>query len=466
MATADDDTITLTKGERSFQPFSPVPQLCVCFRCKQPLEAPPSRHLLAGVEVVEIGRGSASSTVRGVVGGTRTLKLALPDGRVSSRHSRMTRASGQWVLEDLGSKNGTQVNGVADRRFALRDGDLIEIGHTFLIFRDQVRVDPRDKADLFTDELELPDVWKTLHGPLLTTYRELLSLASASLPVLVLGETGTGKEVVVQTLHRLSGRPGSCVVVNCAAIADSLAEAELFGHSKGAFTGSSGDRIGRIRQADQGTLFLDEIGELSASLQAILLRTLETRTVCPVGSDRTVPVDFRLVAATNVDLDRAVESNDFRADLRARLGRLVVRLPALRHRPEDIGLLTRLIVPQLEGGHDEVPFDPLAARALLTHRWPGNVRELVQTLTLALVRARGGTVRRHHLGPELASSPLAQAPELVLNPEHAQHREELRTLLEEVGGNVAELCRRLGVHRQTAHRWFKRYGLDPAGFRR
>ena len=395
-----DDTLTGTSsvygGELSPRP---IPQLVLLLRADDPM-APGSRHTLDHTRLVQVGRGDAHDVRRS----NDTLSVTLPDGRVSSAHAVLTRDRTGWAVEDKGSKNGTLVNGQRVQRKLLTDGDLLEIGRAFFLFRDQVAVNVNTAPDTTEASVSAPvPEWRTFHDPLLGTYAHLAKMAPAQAPVLVLGETGVGKEVVARSVHRLSGRRGDCVAVNCAAIAESLVESELFGHAKGAFTGSDGSRLGWMRSADGGTLFLDEIGELRAQTQAILLRALETRTVVPVGSDRAVPVDFRLIAATNRDLDAEVDAGRFRADLRARLGQGVARLAPLRERREDLGLLLRAVLSRHAAGAVS-GLRTEAARRLLSHEWPGNVRDLVSVIEYVIVQSAGGAVAPEHLPPSLRGS--------------------------------------------------------------
>ena len=405
-----------------------TPQLILVLVAHAP-QRPGGRSLLRATDQAIIGRGDAPPE-RTLVGGRRTLHLRVDDGQASSTHASVAKAYGRWVLRDLGSKNGTRVNGRRVDQHSLDDGDLLEIGRTFFLFRDRLAVPLNAPLDV----VDRVDGWDTLRDDLARLWGRVAQVAPSGAPILVLGETGTGKEVAAQRIHELSGRRGACVAVNCAAIPDELAEAELFGHRAGAFTGASEARVGRIRSAEGGTLFLDEIGDLAASAQAVLLRALETRQVVPVGADRPVPVDFRLIAATHVDLDEAVAAGRFRADLRARLGQMVVALPPLRDRRADLGLLIRA--------------------------------RLVQVLELAELQRDGGPIERAHLPPTLQIPPPEAAPiEDALSPEDQAERADLIAQLAEVDGNVTALCRRLDLHRVTLYRRLRRLGIDPAALR-
>ena len=485
-------TLTATPTPGAAAEARPGPQLILLLQSDAP-GLGSARHLLAQTDRVLIGRGPARQAQRTREGGKSTLALQLPDALVSTRHLVLSKRAGgeAWSLADQGSKNGTFVNGQRITEAPLHDGDLLEVGQTFFLFRDAVPIDLRTAVDTFDAvAAAAAPAWATFHDPLAEQYRRLVRIAPTTVPVLILGETGTGKEVVARTLHALSRRMHEVVTVNCAAIPESLVEAELFGHKKGAFTGSGSERAGWIRSADRGTLFLDEIGELPSALQATFLRALESGEVVPVGADRPIKVDFRLVSATNRDLAHEVEIGRFRADLRARLGSMSITLPPVRERMEDLGLLIAATLTRLVssvqassggaggGGHSgALPrLRREAARCLFNHPWPGNVRELVQVLGQAVAQCPpGGFIEVDHLPPGLGASPptskgSAATPAISRSatppPESAPVDEvRLRALLAEHGGNVAEVGRQLGVHRELVYRALRKYGLTPESFR-
>ncbi len=303
-----------------------------------------------------------------------------------------------------------------------------------------------------------------------------IGLAAAnSMPVLVLGETGTGKEMVARALHRHSARAGRpFVAVNCSAIPKELLESELFGHVRGAFTGATGERPGCFRAADGGVLLLDEIGDMSLDVQAKILRALQEGEVTPLGSHRTVKVDVRVVAATHRDLAAAVREGRFREDLLYRLDVLSIRMPPLRERLADIIPLAEHFLRRaaMQGAPDAVPNKALSAEAaqrLLSHPWPGNVRELrnVMERCHALVRHRviGGADLDLALGASPAGEASATLPADWLEGELPAAVERLERLLiahalAQTQGNRAETARRLGIHRQLLYRKLAQYGLD------
>ena len=232
--------------------------------------------------------------------------------------------------------------------------------------------------------------------------KEISRVAATALPVLIEGETGTGKELVAREVHRQSfNREGRFEAVNCAALPDTLLESELFGHRRGAFTGATEDHEGVFQQARGGTVFLDEVASMSPAFQGKLLRVLQDKVVRPLGGSHDVPVDFRLVAASNMDLEALVDRGEFRSDLLYRLRVLHLKIPPLRARPDDITALTRHFVerytPDCLGPHATAPaVDGETDRFLRSHSWPGNVRELENAVMRALVSCSGSTLAPHH----------------------------------------------------------------------
>lgn len=302
-----------------------------------------------------------------------------------------------------------------------------------------------------------------------------IGLAAAnSMPVLVLGETGTGKEMVARALHRHSARAGQpFVAVNCSAIPKELLESELFGHVRGAFTGATGERPGCFRAADGGVLLLDEIGDMALDVQAKILRALQEGEVTPLGSHKTVKVDVRVVAATHRDLAAAVREGRFREDLLYRLDVLSIRMPPLRERLADIIPLAEHFLRRAaaQGAPDAVSkaLSAEAAQRLLSHPWPGNVRELrnVMERCHALVRHRviGGADLDLALGAAAPGEAPATLPADWLEGELPATVERLERLLiahalAQTQGNRAETARRLGIHRQLLYRKLAQYGLE------
>jgi len=437
---------------------------------------PSSSHTLDDLDVVRFHRGSRSIE-RGASGAERMLTLAFPDGRMSSSHGRLIRHEERWLLDDPASKNGVVVNGALTRKAVLGDGAVLELGRSFFLFR-RSRIDrcPAHLAgDVTAEQLPpWPPGMATFSPALARDFESLVQLAPAPVPILLLGETGTGKEVVARALHELSRRAGDFVAVNCGALPPSLVEGELFGHRKGAFSGAVGERRGLVRSADRGTLFLDEIGELPTAAQAALLRVLQEREVLPIGDDRPVAVELRLVAATLHDLTATLGDGRFRKDLYARLAGRVVQLPPLRDRREDLGLLVSALLRRL-GGRG-VRFTPTALRALVGYAWPLNVRELEQALASAVALAADGAIDLEHL-PRAVTAPASAVaspvpgpepdpdPDLELSPEELELRATLLALFAQHGGNVVAVAAALGKRRAQIYRWIKRFAIDLAAFR-
>ncbi|MDY0165374.1 MAG: sigma-54 dependent transcriptional regulator [Thermoguttaceae bacterium] len=273
-------------------------------------------------------------------------------------------------------------------------------------------------------------------------------VAPSGAPVLVSGESGVGKEVVVQLIHHWSPRAaGPFVAANCAGLPESLIESELFGHTKGAFTGADAQRRGFFRAADGGTLFLDEIGELPLALQPKLLRALESGQVTPVGSEVPVQVDTRLVAATNRDLGEAVQQGTFRDDLYYRINVIELIVPPLRDRRDDILPLARRFATEFAGS--PVRLSPQAAQYLLAHQWPGNVRELRNAVQRACLLCRGDVIMPEHLPPKIAAT-AAGGDEAVDTGRLSQvERATILATLEECGQNRTHAAKKLGISRRA-----------------
>ena len=444
-------TITQTGARRRAAPGS-EPFLFVVLRSDRP-QRPGPRFRLAGAQSVTLGRDDRYSTQG--EGGAR--RIGLPDSRVSATHLRIERVLGQWVAEDQGSKNGTLVDGRRIAREPLGDGAILELGHTFLLFREAIPATPGPEIlDGATLDAPAPG-FATLLPPLAAELERLQRVAASRIPILLQGESGSGKEVFAAAIHRLSGRPGRLQPVNCGAIAPNLVESELFGHRKGAFSGAIDDQPGLVRGADRGTLLLDEIGDLPAGAQAALLRVLQESEVLPVGGGRAVPVDLRVIAATHRDLQALVAEERFRADLLARLSGYACTLPPLRERREDFSLLVAALLARI--GADGASFAAEAARALLRYAWPLNVRELEKCLSAAVALSGGGEIAPEHLPAAVRSpTPRAAAPD-------DGKRQELIALLEQNGGNITAVARSMGKARTQVQRWLRRLHLDPGSYR-
>ncbi len=393
------------------------------------------------------------------------------DRALSRRHARFCVTEVAVVVHDM-STNGTWHNGVRIAQATLADGDIIRCGDSIFLFRKRMPAPESSSSSL----PELVGISAAIHRVRTT----LALLGPTTQSVLLLGPSGSGKEVCAAALHRLSGRAGPWVALNSAALPEHLVESELFGHKKGAFSGATDESRGAFRAAHRGTLFLDEIGELSSSAQAKLLRALETKRVRPVGSAVEEGVDVRVVAATHRDLPAEVRAGRFRADLYARLAEVVVRLPALAERREDVLLLLQHFL-----GEDRRPVATDLVERLLLHPWPLQVREvrrIAQALRLH-APARFDLALVAELldeGLRLVAPPtLSTLPSAGVIPPHAPlqngepmartsppDREALLELLSTHAGNVVEVARATGRSRKQVYRWLQEHDIDPQSFRR
>ncbi|MBI4510559.1 MAG: sigma 54-interacting transcriptional regulator [Deltaproteobacteria bacterium] len=463
-----------TQGNTQARAACPQPCLFVVLVRDKP-GACSSRHLLTGLDTVFVGRARAHGYSRQKIDGQHALSLGFPDRWISSQHARLVRSFDKWVLEDSGSRNGTLVNGARVQRMALADGDWIEVGHVFLLFRESVAWWEEDLPDLDSTRLAPPTrALATLIPSLDRLFCLLQQVAGSQVTVMIRGETGTGKELVAQAVHGLSKRSGSFIPVNCGALSDTLLQSELFGYRKGAFSGATTDRLGLVRSADGGTLFLDEIGDLPLDSQVAFLRVLQENQVTPVGASLPVSVNFRTCAATHRDLDDLVKAGQFRNDLLARLSGFSVHLPALRERKEDLGILIGSIVSRLVAdGKAQPAISAEAARALLAYSWPLNIRELEKCLATALVIADQGRIGIEHLPDSVRGLPEpgspategAVAPSSSSVPKDERRRQMLLVLLKEHKGNLSSISRMIGKAPAQIRRWLKRYGIDAEKFR-
>jgi sigma-54 dependent transcriptional regulator, acetoin dehydrogenase operon transcriptional activator AcoR len=474
---------TLTQTDETAEgEAAPRPFLFLVLEANRPL-APGARFDLDHVAEITFGRGPRGhERTRGKGSEPDRLVITIPDRWMSSSHASLSRRGALWVFCDLGSRNGSRVNGVTVKDRVLVDGDVIELGGAFFVFRKSLASAGEAEIADFEASEHVPAVagLSTLLPGLAQDLEKITRIAPSDVSVVVQGETGVGKEVMARAIHELSGRKGPFVAVNCGAIPESLVESELFGHKKGAFSGALADRSGFVRSADGGTLFLDEIGEMRPGSQTALLRVLQERQVVPLGSSQPIDVDVRVVAATHKPLAQLTGRGQFRPDLLARLSGFTLELPPLRARREDLGLLVSAFVRHAAGAAaDKVTLAPPAVRALLAHTWPMNIRELQKCIEAALVLAPDGRITREHLPsleappnlaaeatpPLMESTPPRPPVKSELSEAEQARRDELQRLLEEHGGNITAVAKAMGRDRTLIRRWMQRYGIDAEKFR-
>jgi len=391
-------------------------------------------------------------------------ELTLHDPTVSRHHFSIESGPSGFVLRDAGSTNGVWLGGHRVMLAVLEDNSRITLGRTVI----EVRL---GEAEVTSVSGESP--FGRLFGasPSMQDFVHTLErVASTPLPVLVEGETGTGKEVVARALHDNGDRrEGPFVVVDCGAAAPNLIESALFGHEKGAFTGADVARKGAFVAADGGTLFLDEIGELSLDLQPKLLRALEARTVTPLGAHTPIPFKTRVVAATHRDLRRLVNEGRFREDLYFRLAVCPVRIPPLRDRLDDVDLLARQFYREALQMLEDVPaplpeLDPDSTAWLRSRPWPGNVRELRNVLQRAVILGRREDICRGALAPALRMAthddrtPLGGRPGLEEAKKNFE-RAFLLDLLRRHQGDHRAAAEEAQIHVKSLQRLVRRYGL-------
>lgn len=395
-----------------------------------------------------------------VVGREAACDVIFDSNDVSRRHARLRHTDGAVEIEDLGSRNGTRVNCRSVERAPLAAGDVVRLGGAVGVVCAASAAFGEVAPGLFGG------------GLLAMAFAPLQKAAGSDLPVVLEGETGTGKEVMAQSLHRASGRGGPFLAVNCAALPDGLAEAELFGYRRGAFTGADRASPGFFRSADGGTLLLDEVSDLALPLQAKLLRVLEQREVQPLGDARPVPVDVRVVVAGQESLEAAVKRRTFRADLFARLDGVSVRIPPLRERREDIAPLCSHFLRAHSGGtYPRVEAD--FVERVVVHDFPFNVRELLLLVRRLLVLYGSEPVLRvRHLPARIGDRLPGAQPEPAGNAGNAGNAApgvvELAALLDALrnaGGNVARASAALGITRQRAYRLMEGHAVDLEALR-
>jgi DNA-binding NtrC family response regulator len=412
------------------------------------------------VEGPDAGRDYGSAGDRTIIGTHESAELILRDPTVSRFHCEILAQDRSVLIRDLGSRNGVHVNDLRVREAYLRSGVTITVGQTRILF------------EIGAESLPMPisdrERFGLLVGRSLAARRMFALLeraAQSGATVLLQGETGTGKEAAAESIHGESERRGRpFVVVDCASIPPDLVESELFGHERGAFTGAVSAREGAFEAADGGTIFLDEIGELGADLQPKLLRVLERREIKRVGSTRYLPVNVRVIAATNRDLRAEVNSRRFRSDLYYRLAVIEITMPPLRERVEDLHLLVEHLL-KLSGLVDrpeaELVRRPHILSAMAKHPWPGNVRELRNYVERCVALAQYPPLRGD-------AAPAAGAPVVDIGQPLRKARDEwlaafereyLTQILARHEGNVRLAAEAAGIDRIYFYRLLWKHGL-------
>ena len=390
-------------------------------------------------------------------------RMRIPDRMMSRSHAQLwITEAGLCACRDLDSKNGTFVGGEKVATCYLEPGAVLRCAATVFVLASERPEDDTmgvERTGLVGPSARMGRVRRAIEAG-----------AEIDTPVLLLGETGTGKDVAARALHELSGRPGKLQAVNCATIPENLLESTLFGHVRGAFTGATESQPGLLVSADRGTLFLDEVDELPPVAQAALLRVVEDGIVTPVGSTRERKVRVRLIAATARDLFALEERGAFRTDLLGRLNDYRIDIPPLRERREDILPLVEAFWREARGKWPDPPLEADTVEALLVDDWRHNVRALRRlVLRAATLHKQARTLELDMLPPELKDRVLSRGSEPGLDlaiASPAPSAAGLEAALREADGNLSEVATALGKDRKQVYRWLKRYGIDPSTFRK
>jgi two-component system response regulator AtoC len=394
------------------------------------------------------------------IGRERPAEILIDSPTVSRRHARL-RVSGSSVwIEDLASHNATRVNGeLLAGEQALGYGDVVVLGDVLAVLEEQAHAEPGDDLPPEGLVLELGERTVLVADPvMLHVYTQLRRLAQSHLAVLIVGETGTGKDLAATALHAWSKRHGSQLVsINCAALPEALAESELFGHERGAFSGAARDKLGLFESASGGTVFLDEIGDLPPAIQPKLLRVLESQRVTRLGAVRERPIDVRVVTATHRDLAVDVKAGRFRQDLYYRLSAAMVQVPPLRARSREISILAhRFLADACQRlGRPAMTLTAGAAQRLIAHDWPGNVREL-KNLMEVIAALVDGPVTAEHITAAVAkaaggvtSTPDAPPPLDLRAAKDELERRSIEAALDSSAGNKTQAAKMLNMPLRT-----------------
>lgn len=421
-----------------------------------------------------IGRGKGNDIV-----------LKSRDHTIISRdHACVTKENDAYFLKDT-SKNGTYINGRKIKNIPLKNGVRFEIAEFGFTFVDDSAISPLHEPTIGLGSLDPLETFFLQADPteadrestlkeklakagiiavtesMISLYKDIEEVAQVNVPVLILGEPGTGKEKIAETIHNFSGALGSFLPLNCSSIPEGIFESELFGSVKGAFHNAT-DKPGKIEMADNGTLFLDEIGDMGLELQPKLLRFMEDKKITRLGDNRIREVNVRLVAATNQDLQTMMAERRFREDLFQRLACITLHIPPLRERKKDILPLAQFFIEQFTAEHNLPPYHITddGKRALLSHPWPGNVRELANTLLSTMIRDKSGMISAASLSVGNSGQ-----QETVYKSEQSfptleeMEKQHIAAALERVNGNKQKAARLLKISRDTLYNKIKKYGL-------
>ncbi len=429
---------------------------------------------LVAVSGVDQGRDWELAPGRNAIGRSSDVTVQLRDAKSSRLHCVINLDGSAWTIEDLNSLNSTLLNGKPIRKGALSDGDRISIGETDLLFT--------TSADAGSHHMMTTVLQKEISDRNLKDFeRELLAhglvgrsraiklvleaiskVAPTDATVLITGPSGSGKELVANALHYNSPRrAGNFVSVNCAALPESLLESELFGYERGAFTGATASRIGKFHYANGGTIFLDEIGDMPVGCQAKILRVLQERAYCRLGSHEIEHSECRIIAATNMDLEKAVEEKIFREDLFYRINVINIAIPPLLERIEDVEMLAGHFLEKYGSLHHKPikSFSPEAIAAMMSHHWPGNVRELQNCIERAVLLGESSTITPNdlQLNPRHAPQP-GPAMDFIPRSLRDVEREHILKVLDHTGGNKKRAAEILGIERNTLYDRLRQYG--------
>jgi DNA-binding NtrC family response regulator len=417
------------------------------------------RYVFQSDQSIELGRGGAFA-------GRPILNIP----SLSRNHVKVTAKDEGLHVSDMGSRNGTYIDGNRVTDAIASFGQTLGVGSLlFLVHRGPLLYDEPNNPRLIGCSWQIASILQDAR---------LVALRDTT--VTILGETGSGKEILANEIHRLSNLRGDMVPINCGALSDGVLQSELFGHVRGAFSGAGAQRHGLIRRAEHGTLFLDEVGDATSTMQVTLLRLLQERSYRPVGSDQERKTSARFIAATAPRVRDAVAEQRFREDLWMRLSRWVIDIPPLRQRPDDIHVLANHFTAKYAKPKGRLTAQFLGE--LCRHPWPGNVRELEGVIEAACVRAQGAewidgagwrsqpgdtpSNRGAHTDNALQKGePMVSSSSQDL-PAHARAKRpksaaELVALLKEYGGNVSAAARSVGVGRSTMYRWLQKHNVDP-----